>query len=751
MNLNETLKYVGKDYPIHDAMSKVRGELLYTGDLKMQNMLYAKLLLSPIAHGVIKRIDTSKAESLPGVVKVFTHFNSPNVKYNRYRTAPGQGNCEYDQYLFSKKVRFVGDRIAAVVATSMEIAKKAVRLIDVEFDELPALCNVEVALENKDVKIHEKGNLLAEYEYEIGNRVQEQDSVTVETKVDTQRIHHSAMERHVCIANFDSLGRLTIWSPCQGAFGIRTVVADLLGLNYNKVRVIKTPMGGSFGGKQESILEPIVAFLARETKRPVKLEFDRTESIVATMTRAATKLNIKTTFSKDGKMLACDMKNILDAGAYATHAISYISVNMGDITRLYRVPYVRYSAKSVYTNTVISGGMRGWGSPEFFTAVEVHMNQAAKTLQIDPVELRLKNLVHPYDVDNLKKLSLGNARIIECLKKGVEEFKWYERYNKPKTNGRYRRGIGFACGGHSNGKYGKPVEFSTMNLKMNEDGTFDLNTGLHDQGCGTITSMKIIVGEVLGIDPDLINVMEADTATSPYDLGTYATRVTYVCGRCAYNVAKATKGKILDIASIMLQTAKQYLETDNGYVWEKGNDEHKVSFKEIATAALTKYSINIDMTVTYQANSNPGGYGAHFTEVEVDTFTGLVRVIDYLAVHDVGRAINRCMVEGQIQGAIQNGIGYALCEQVEVNSKGRVMSDSFKNYHLINAVDMPEVKVSLLEYGGDEGPFGAKGIGETAIVPVAGAVINAINNALDTNLTHLPLTPEKILASLNLR
>ncbi|MDR3541637.1 MAG: molybdopterin-dependent oxidoreductase [Desulfosporosinus sp.] len=750
--MNKDLKYVGQTYPIHDAPQKVRGDLVYVSDLSLPKMLYAKLLLSPIAHGLVKEIDTSKAEALAGVIRVFTHLNTPNKTYSRYRIIPNQEFCLEDERLFTDKVRFVGDRIAAVVATSLEIAKEALALIQVEFEMLPVLSTPEVALRDDQTKIHPEGNLIHQFEYKLGEQaLTPEDCLVVETATHTQKVHHAALETHVCVADFNSSGKLTLWAACQGVFGVRTIVADLLELNYNQVRVIKMPVGGSFGGKQEAIIEPITAFLAKEVRCPVKLILDRKECITATMTRPATSTKIKTKVTTDGVLKDCTVETIVDAGAYATSSVDNAFAMSKKICRLYRVPYYQNQSKIVYTNTPVAGGARGWGAPEIMTALEIHMDAVAKTLTMDLVDFRLKNLVHPYDRDKASHISLGNARVIECLEKGAAAFDWSTRYKREPDPGRFRRGVGFACAAHKNGMYGGFPEHSTMTLKMNEDGSFILNTGLHDLGCGTITSIKLIVAEVLDINPSYITALEADTEYGPYDFGSYGSRVTYICGACALEIAKKVKEILLECASHIFQKPKQYLEVANGMVWVIGHEQQRISYREIATTAKIKDNTDIVITHTYHGTSNPGVYAVHFAEVEVDTMTGRVKVLDYLAVHDIGKAINPGMVEGQIQGGVQMGIGYALYEEIKISSNGSILNNSFTNYHVINAPDMPKVKTLLIEQGGDDGPYGAKSVGEIAFVPVAAAVINAVNNSLSTALSDMPLTSEKIIAALSSR
>jgi len=506
-------------------------------------------------------------------------------------------------------------------------------------------------------------------------------------------------------------------------------------------------MGGSFGGRQETILEPITAFLAKEIKRPVKLTLTREETIISTMTRPATTSKIRTKITKDGIFAECNVDTTVDAGAYATSSIDNTYVMSKKICKLYKIPYYEHSGKTVYTNTPVAGGARGWGAPEIMTALEIHMDAAAKRLNMDLVEFRLKNLVHPYDLDKSSHISLGNACVIECLEKGAAAFGWSERFNREPDQGRFRRGVGLACAAHKNGMYGGFPEHSTMTLKMNEDGSFILNTGLHELGCGTITSITQITAEVLDIEPNNITVLEADTECGPYDFGSYGSRVTYICGACAYHVAKRVKDKLFECASNIFQKPKQYLKEKNGRVWVVGNEQNSLSYRDIATTAKVRDNLDIVITYTYHGTSNPGAYAVHFAEVEVDTVTGRVRVLDYLAAHDIGKAINPGMVEGQIQGGVQMGIGYALCEEVKIANDGRILNSSFKNYHVLNAPDMPTVKTLLIEQGGDDGPYGAKSIGEIAFVPVAAAVVNAVNNALGTSMSNLPLSPEKIVAT----
>ena len=739
-------KYVGHTAPIHDAAHKVTGALRYGSDMILPRMAVARFLLSPVAHAEIEAIDTSDAEALPGVIKVFTHLNSPSKPFSRYRILPQQETAPEDEVLFTAKARFVGDRIAAVAARDVATARKALKLIRVTFRELAPVTEPAEALKGSTPDIHASGNLIQRFDFEIGAFPgTSPGDLTTETMAGTAKVHHAAIEPHGCLADFQN-GKLLIYAECQGAFGIRTIVADLLGLPYSEVRVIKVPMGGSFGGRQEAAVEPVTAFMAYDLKRPVKLVMDRRECILSTSVRPATRIKVRTVFSSDGRLKSFQADALIDAGGYATSTPDYAHAMKAKVPRLYRIPHYGFRSDVVYTNTPVGGGIRGWGGPEMLTASEIHMDRAAGRLNIDPVALRLKNIIAPYDTDPVHQVSLGDARIEDCLKKGAQAFRWTQRRMRKPGTGRFRRGIGMAAAAHKNGMYGGFPEHSSMMMKMNEDGTFILNTGLHEMGCGTLTSIGMIAAEVLDISPDRISVTEADTQTSPYDFGSYGSRVTYICGAAAHRIAGLMKEKILESAAGIAKKDAEGLILEDGTV--RTGEGERLSFRQIATRAKVYHNTDIMVSHTYHGSSNPGVYAAHFAEVEADLLTGMIRVTDYLAAHDVGQAINPGMCEGQIQGAVQMGIGHALYEHIPVDRRGAVRVDSFKDYHLVNAPAMPDVKTLLIEGGKDDGPFGAKSIGEIALVPVAAAVVNAVNHALGTFFTHIPVLPETVLTVL---
>ncbi len=745
-----TYKYVGRSFAAPDATGKAKGELVYGTDLRLPGMLFAQLVLSPHAHATVSAIDSTKALSVPGVVGVYSHHDAPATAYCRYRIIPGQDGCVDDETLFASTARFVGDRVAAVVASSAGTARAAARLIDVIYTELPSVLSAEAALAARAALVHSGGNLVHSFDHESAEpQPLPSGAVTTRTAVRTQMLHHAALEPHTCLAHFDSSGKLTIWTPCQSVYGVRTVVADLLGLPYNRVRVIKVPMGGSFGGKQEAILEPVTAYLAIRTGKPVSLTLDREDCIRATMVRPQQCSVVRSVVSADGTLLELDIETILSAGAYASSSPNYAEAMAHKLTRLYRVGRYRHRGRVAYTTTPVAGGMRGWGAPDIATCAEIHLDLVARRLRMDPIDLRLRNLVYPGDTDPVGGRSVGEARVRQCLERGAEAFGWRERSARPPGSGRIRKAVGLACGAHKNGILSDTFrESNTMTLKMNEDGSLDLNASIHEVGAGSAVTLQTIIAEELDVPPATISAREADSEATPYDFGCFGSRMTYVCGASARVLAAKLRDRLVGTAAELLHVSDAMLEASNGRVQRIGAAGTGLSYPQIVQDARMRHGRDMIVTHTYTGTSNPGSYCVQFAEVEVDTYTGLTRVTEMLTAVDIGRVINRGMVEGQCRGAIQAGIGSALCEEVVIDDAGRTGAGGFKNYHLVNAVDMPPVTVLLVEHDGDDGPYGAKSVGEIATVPTAAAIANAVNRALGTAMTTLPLTPERIVATL---
>lgn len=744
--MNKEFNVVGRKQPIEDAVLKVSGELEYVGDMSFSNMLHGKILYSPIAHGKIKSINTEKAEALPGVKAIVTYKNSPQIPYNS-AVRFYEHKIPEVEYVFSQTVRFVGDRVAAVAAIDEQTARKAIGLIEVEYEELPAIFDCEEALKEDAIKIHEDGNI-------IGNMIQESGDIKegfsesdyiFEDKYIVPPVHHGAIENHIAIAKYSKDGKLTVWSPNQNTYGYRIALSKIFQLPMNKVRVISPAIGGSFGGKLEMTIEPVAALLSMVTGNPVRVELSRSESITSTRTRHGAVIYIKTGVKKDGTIQAQEMKVIANTGAYASSALNVIGAMSHKVFKLYKVKNMKFHGIPVYTNTPIAGAMRGYGSPQAFFAQQVQLNKIAKKLNMDMVDIQLKNLVEPTDLDPRFNKPHGNPRPIDCVIKGREVFKWHE-VRKTKNTDRFKYGIGMAVGAHGNGVFGAHRDATTLMMKINEDGSAVLYTGSHDMGNGSISLQMQIISEVLGISEDNITCIKADTDTTPWHLGDYASRGTFVVGSAAKKVAESIKKQLIEEAIILLNEAEENLVLSDNLVWSKIDKNKKATLCELVVHAQSISKREITAIETFNSIAGVSSYGAHFAEVEVDTETGTVKVLNYVAVHDVGKAINPMSVEGQIEGAIQMGIGYALTEGLEFDQRGKVKNNTFKKYHLINSMEMPETKVLLIEEGEDAGPFGAKSIGECSVVPVAPAVTNAVANALDIEFNQLPLKPERILS-----
>lgn len=744
--MKETYSYAGKSYPINDAEYKTTGEMIYSSDIQLPGMLYLELVCSTHAHAKIRGVDTRAARRLRGVVEVFTYENSPHKQYNNSRKTPLQQGVPEDKQLYTNRARYVGDVIAGVVAESKKAAEEGARRLSIDYEDLPAIISLSESAAPEACPIHEGGNLLCDVDFSCGSgaEAESKESARCESSLSSQQMNHITMETHAYLADYRN-GELTIWTPTQGIYGVRTIVCDLFDLPYNRVQVIKVPMGGSFGGKQEFIYEPHAAHAALTAGRPVKLHLSRRQAIVSTTCRPSLETAIEMGFTKEGRIIDCHVLNRANAGAYAGNAVNLEDTMKTKMTKSYKFPSFNFKGRAFYTNAPIGGGMRGWGAPEMITPLEIFFSAAARKLDIDPVELRLRNTYAPGDCEIAHGLSLGNCRGKDCLTIGAKEFLWQERRKRAREAGRWRRGTGVAYGGYQNGFYPRPSNLSVMTIKMNEDGSVCLQTSVHDVGCGTIRSMQIIAAEILSVAPDKICVTEGNTKYTQFDLGTYGSRTTFIAGECARRAALSLKASLLKAAAALIGLPETELELLNEQIVSASHPEVKMSYAWAASRALMEKGVALYGTAEWKGVSNPGSFVANFAEVAVDTLTGMVKITDFLSVNDIGFALNRQMAENQVRGGIQMAAGYALCEDIAVNSDGIPKNDRLSRYHTLNSADMPRVRVILVEEGGDEGPFGAKTIGEVSTIAGTAAIANAVSDALGMEVTELPLTPERIV------
>jgi len=727
---------VGQRIAMIDGAAKLTGALRFAGDEAMAGLAHGALLLSPRPRARVVRLDPAPALAVPGVLGVWWHANTPQDGYNSAIWYAGQEAPE-DERMFPREVAHVGDRVAVVLAETEAAARRAAALIEVDYHDLPAtLCPDDAAPVAEEALDH--GDIAAAFAAAAH---------VSETRVSTPRSHHCALEPHVCLAWPEAGGRIAIHSPCQSVFAVQAVVARALGIAADDLHVTKAPIGGSFGGKAEPILEPICAFVARETGRPVRIALSRHETFCATRTRASMTGRMRIALAADGRILGRDTEVTIDIGAYTTGGHYLPGSMLQRLVRLYDVPAERYRGFAVRTNTMPSGAFRGYGSPQIHALGEIALDLAARDAGLDPVAVRLRNIVRPGATDPWQGLDLGNARGAECLRRGAEAFGWARLRVAATGTGRFRRGVGMAAATHINGCFPGEEEVTTATMRMGPDGEIALICALHDLGCGSDTTLAQIAAEVLGVGAREIRISPADSDTCAYDLGTRASRMTYVAGEAVRRTALALAGELRRAAAPALNTAAGDVRLEAGHV---RTADSALPLGALAAWLAARGAALPRATVTHRSGANPGSYAAHFAGVEVDTLTGRIAVTDYLAVHDVGRAINPMLVEGQVHGGVQIGLGYALYEDVAIDPvTGRVRGDSFARYTLANAPEMPRMRVLLVEEGEPTGPFGAKALGEIATIPVAPAVVNAVNHALGTRLTDLPLLPERIVDALD--
>ncbi|MCL2163811.1 MAG: xanthine dehydrogenase family protein molybdopterin-binding subunit [Oscillospiraceae bacterium] len=745
-------KYIGRDEPIHDASGKVTGRLKYAGDIQTGDMLHVRMLLSAIAHGTIEDIDVTAAEALCGVVKVLTYKNTPRTLYDRSRVLRREPLAD-EETIFTDRVRFVGDRVAAVVAITPEIAEEALSLITIAYKPLPASISVEQARARDSEPIHGNTNVHAIPQKQIGDYDSVDAKVEHTVNTTTSRLHHVTMEPHSCVADYDvSTRTLTVWSCCQSVFGVRSTLAEIFNMPFSKVRVVKTTMGGSFGSKQETILEPVAAAAALATGRPCRLAATRKEAIIATVTKHPVDMTVTIKADEDGLFRGIYSNVTLDAGAYLTISAQYAAILYNKHTLCYHFPCLKFDAEVVYTNNMVSGSFRGWGASEAAAGIENCVNSLARKLGMDPVELRQKNTIKGDIFERTHRVKMESVHVNQCLIKGCEAFGWAERkerLSKQNRGGRILRGIGVAAAGHVNGFYPRISDTVTMSMRVQEDGSVSVNLCLHDHGCGSVTTIRKIISEVLDLSPDRIQLGEGDTDKNFYDFGCYSSRTTHVAGRAAKNCAEELISEIKKTAGIYFHVGAGHICLNDGFAYVEYRPEEKASIGELAVFSYAQLEKDLCVLSSYSSSANPGVSGVHFAQVAVDTFTGIVKVEAYVAAHDIGKAINPGMCRAQLGGAVQQGIGIALTEVVRVNpATGEPITAGLKNYNVVNAYDMVDVEVIFVEEEDNEGPFGAKSFGEVAVAPVAPALVAAVNDALGTELTSLPLLPPVILDAL---
>ena len=752
---NKDFSVVGKSVKRTDTLEKVTGAGLYAGDINLPGMLYGKMKRSNIAHANIKSIDVSKALALAGVKAVLTYKNVPRVLHSG-SPHPRSASVTKDQYIFDKKVRFWGDGVAAVAAISEEIAEQAVELIEVEYEELPAVFNVADATAPGAPQIHDNGlddNLaLPPVIVKRGNIEKgfAEADLILEGKFDLGRPVPGYMEPNVCTCDWDGNGKLTMWTSTQSAFMVRGTLAEVLDLPLNQIRVLVHHMGGGFGGKQDIYQhEFLCALLSKETGRPMRMELSREECFLGGRTRHGGYIKLKQGFKKDGTITARQAEVRFDTGGYGSHAPGVTTVGTTAMTSLYQCENVSLDGRGHYTNGPIAGAFRGYGVVQSYFALDLQVDEAAAALGFDPAEFKLKNAVRAGDIAPSGHPVKGNG-LPDCIKRAMEEVNWtVVRAEKPELPAHLRRGWGIGCEMHGSSAYPGIMEQGNAIIRVNEDGSVCLITGSGGLGTGAHTALSQIVAEELGVPFEMISFVQGDTDVCPWDIGAFASHTTYMVGMAGKIAAADCKKQIFTHVAPRLEVNPEELNIVDGRVVVNDGSDRGFSLAQAVTSQQGMPAIQIVGVGSYSP-AKSYSFSAHAVEVEVDIETGKVTVLQVVAVTEVGKVIHPIAAQGQVEGGIQQAIGHTLSEDYVIDpGNGRPLNAGLVDYKMPLSMDMPPIRTIILETAPDStGPYGAKGIGEDPIIPTGPAILNALYDAVGVRYRCYPVTPEVILDGL---
>ena len=766
----------GKRQAKQEAALKATGRLRYTGDISLPNLLHCAILRSPHANAIVKRIDTSKALALPGVVDVITHSDVPKIlSMHQFLHSPEV--MYYDSYLLEKHVRHVGDRVAAVAAETPEIAREALELITVEYEVLPCAVDMDAALApdapviheearkgNKDVDI--RGNVFDRVDVSVGDVEKgfAEAEYIIERTYNTSKPNPAPLERTCVLCAPDGSGGLDIWATSQGIHAMRINIAHSLGLPVSKLTCHRVFLGGSFGAHiHTGFIENICALLALRTNRPVRGEKSREEMFLS-CGRHPMRLAVKMGFKKDGTMTALHSDVTDDTGAYAFSGSSKMMLAAGFTLSMYKCPNLRMSGRAVYTNTPPLTAMRGAGNPQASWAVEQMMDETAEALGIDPIDIRLKNNLGVGDIfygqGPAVISTINSCGTEELLMRGAEDVDW--KNTRGRGNGRspyperpwIKRGIGLARGFHTSGCGSeKPnrfiIDISGATIKMNEDGTAVLHNAAADCGGGNISAYATLIAETVGLKYNDVIVKPGDTNTTLFDGPTHASRGLYGAGQSVVAAASDIRRQLQEWGARIFSCGWEDIAIRDGFMFPHFNPKDRKTVGEIVFHGHTRGWGTIVAEAMIRPTACPPHFVTFFMEVDVDTLTGRVEVVRCVSGIDTGTIINRNSVEGQVAGGVHMGIGYALMENTHFSSgSGAPLNANFSDYKILTSLDMPKVEMCFADTWEPTGPLGAKGVGEGATNPVAPAVANAIYDACGVRIRDLPCTPERILRGL---
>ena len=757
----ERFSIVGQSLPKIDAWAKVVGETRYADDLVLPRMAHGKLLRSPHAHALIKRIDTSRARALPGVYAVITGRDLPRVKFGILPVS------QDEEALCVDKVRMVGDAVAAVAAVDEETAERATELIEVEYEPLRSLMSIEESLAHPEARIHEYGDgpnvhkavslQFGDVEAAFGGAdLVREDVFYFEGNT------HLPMEQHAAVAQWGADGKLTLWSSTQTPHYVHRLLAKILDLPQPHIRVIAAPVGGGFGGKLDPFAHEIVACkLSQLTGRPVKITLTREEVFYVHRGRHPVLMWIKTGFKKDGAITGMHFRSWLDGGAYGSYGVASTFYTGALQTVTYKIPVYKFEGARVFTNKPPCGPKRGHGTPQPRFAVECQLDKAAEQLGLDPADMRRRILAEPF-TKTANHLTVTTTGLGECIDRVVEASGWRQKFGRLPRG----RGIGIACSSYLTGAgsaiYWNDMPHSGVVVRADRSGLVAVLSGATDIGQGSDSILAYLVAEVLGIEPKDIRVHPADTDLTPVDLGSYSSRVTLMAGNAAIQAAERLRDRIFTAVAKKLEVETGTLVARDRRVFVEDDAERGVSFPEAVALGESMFGV-LAFPGSYappkRAGKYKGGgvgpspcysYTACVVEVDVDTETGEVKPTEVWVAHDVGRALNPLLVEGQVEGSIYMGLGEALMEE-QVFRKGVHKIPSLLEYKSPTTLETPEIHTILVETDDPEGPFGAKEAGQGPLLPVIPAVANAVHSAIGVRIDEIPISPDKVVRALELK
>lgn len=745
-----------------DAVSLITGQPVYTEDIAPKDCLVVKALRSPHAHAIVREVKTEAAMKVPGIVCIVTADDVPHTRF----TIAGQTYPElspYDKLILDKHIRYVGDPVALVAGTTAEAVDKALRIIRVKYEVLEPLLDFTKAKDNSiivhpeddwnplvDVGGDNKRNIVAQAKEDWGDveGTLAASDIVIDRTYHTKQMQQSMMETFRAYSYKDMFGRLTIVSSTQVPFHVRRIVATALEIPKSQIRVIKPRIGGGFGAKQTAVMEVYPAFITHITGQPAMMIYSREESMTVSSPRHEAAVHVKVGASKDGRIRVISVESLWNAGAYGDHSPTTVTLSGHKSIPLYnQFEAFRFAYEAVYTNTIAAGAYRGYGATQGIFALESAVNELAAALHMDPVELRLKNIVRqgekmPAYFDE----TALSCTLDQCLLRVKDMIGWDEKYPRKRLPNGHIRSVGLSLA--MQGSSISNVDVASVTIKVNDDGFYSLNIGATDMGTGCDTILAQIAAECLQCSVDNIITHGVDTDTSPYDSGSYASSTTYLTGKAVEKTCRTLIARMKERAAMILKPARTDDLEFTGEAIVDTVSGASITIKDLGNGAMCGNEIALEATESHYSPTSPPPYMAGAAEIDVDPETGHIELVDFAAVVDCGTVINPALARVQVEGGLVQGIGMALMEDVTITDKGRIQQNSFMQYRIPSRMDLGSIRVEFAPSYEPNGPFGAKSIGEIVINTPSPAIADAVYNAVGVRFTELPITAEKVYTAL---